>query len=236
MLSRNTPLFVASRRRDGHSDGRESGFLAGRFNVNREEVVKKLKDHYDGYHFTWPSPDIYNPFSLLNAFADGQFGLYWFGSGIPPHRNAEQIDVLPSRIGGNEAVAADFECTDRTDAASLPLLYQSSHHHRGYDEMFQIYMYRTSRMPGSEDRPDAQPHTLLCDTRHADDQHHGGPTGPPAGTQRHGRDAPPVDVFQHALFATARTTKAQQQMLYIIFSLLGAYVDVKYVPQWDGWT
>ena len=30
--------------------------LAERLNVNREEVVKKLKAHYDGYHFTWPSP------------------------------------------------------------------------------------------------------------------------------------------------------------------------------------
>ena len=48
--------------------------LAGRLNVNCEEVVKKLKAHYDGYHFTWPSPDIYNPFSLLNASADGRVG------------------------------------------------------------------------------------------------------------------------------------------------------------------
>ncbi|EGG49936.1 hypothetical protein HMPREF9442_03501, partial [Paraprevotella xylaniphila YIT 11841] len=40
--------------------------LAGRLGVSREEAVQKLKDNYDGYHFTWPSPDIYNPFSLLN--------------------------------------------------------------------------------------------------------------------------------------------------------------------------
>ena len=39
--------------------------LAGRLNTSREMVVQNLKDHYDGYHFTWPSPDIYNPFSLL---------------------------------------------------------------------------------------------------------------------------------------------------------------------------
>ena len=33
--------------------------------MTEEETLRKLKEKYDGYHFTWPSPDIYNPFSLL---------------------------------------------------------------------------------------------------------------------------------------------------------------------------
>jgi hypothetical protein len=76
--------------------------LAGRLNVNREEVVKKLKAHYDGYHFAWPSPDIYNPFSLLNAFADGRLDSYWFGSGTPTYliEMLNKFGVLPSKIGG----------------------------------------------------------------------------------------------------------------------------------------
>ena len=37
--------------------------------MSKEETLQKLKEKYDGYHFTWPSPDIYNPFSLLNAMA-----------------------------------------------------------------------------------------------------------------------------------------------------------------------
>ena len=39
--------------------------LAQRLELSREETLNKLKSKYDGYHFTWPSPDIYNPFSLL---------------------------------------------------------------------------------------------------------------------------------------------------------------------------
>ena len=76
--------------------------LAGRLNVNCEEVVKKLKAHYDGYHFTWPSPDIYNPFSLLNAFADGRLDSYWFGSGTPTYfiEVLNKFGALPSPIGG----------------------------------------------------------------------------------------------------------------------------------------
>ena len=37
----------------------------------------KLKENYDGYHFTYPSPDIYNPFSLLTAMEKGKIGSYW---------------------------------------------------------------------------------------------------------------------------------------------------------------
>ena len=48
-----------------------------------DETLQKLKDRYDGYHFTWPSPDIYNPFSLLNALEWSKIDSYWFGSGTP---------------------------------------------------------------------------------------------------------------------------------------------------------
>ena len=36
--------------------------------TTREGAIEGLNQQYDGYHFTWPSPDIFNPFSLLNAF------------------------------------------------------------------------------------------------------------------------------------------------------------------------
>ena len=51
--------------------------LAVKLNITAEEVLSKLKENYDGYHFAYPSSDIYNPFSLLNAFADGKFNSYW---------------------------------------------------------------------------------------------------------------------------------------------------------------
>ena len=35
--------------------------------ISQEECYAKLKDYYDGYHFCRNSPDVYNPFSLLNA-------------------------------------------------------------------------------------------------------------------------------------------------------------------------
>ena len=47
--------------------------LAAKLNISSEEVLLKLKENYDGYHFTYPSPDIYNPFSLLMSMAKGLF-------------------------------------------------------------------------------------------------------------------------------------------------------------------
>lgn len=55
--------------------------LAERMGEQTDSVAVRLKDHYDGYHFCEPSPDIYNPFSLLYAFAQGEIGSYWYASG-----------------------------------------------------------------------------------------------------------------------------------------------------------
>lgn len=53
--------------------------------TTREMAIAQLKHQYDGYHFTWPSPGIFNPYSLLNAFQDHQFANYWFASGTPTY-------------------------------------------------------------------------------------------------------------------------------------------------------
>ncbi len=57
--------------------------LADKLSLSREDTIEKLTCNYDGYHFTWPSPDVFNPYSLLNCFAERKFGAYWFGSGTP---------------------------------------------------------------------------------------------------------------------------------------------------------
>ena len=51
--------------------------------VTPEIVVEMLKEQYDGYHFSRECPDIYNPFSLLNALDKSSIGYYWILSGAP---------------------------------------------------------------------------------------------------------------------------------------------------------
>lgn len=46
-------------------------------------AVALLKENYDGYHFSEDSPDIYNPFSIVNAMENHRIAPYWATSGPP---------------------------------------------------------------------------------------------------------------------------------------------------------
>ena len=48
-----------------------------------EETVEQLKQHYDGYHFSPNSPDVFNPYSIIKALVDKDFYSYRFSSGTP---------------------------------------------------------------------------------------------------------------------------------------------------------
>lgn len=51
--------------------------------MSREDVLESLKINYDGYHFSAGAPDIYNPFSLINALKKSEIGQYWYATGTP---------------------------------------------------------------------------------------------------------------------------------------------------------
>lgn len=57
--------------------------LAHALDLDYEGALNELKLNYDGYHFTEYSPDIYNPFSIINALSKSKIDAYWFSSGTP---------------------------------------------------------------------------------------------------------------------------------------------------------
>ena len=59
--------------------------LAEEYGKDTLWMKQELKANYDGYHFGAPQKcsDIYNPFSIINAFAKRKIGDYWFESGSP---------------------------------------------------------------------------------------------------------------------------------------------------------
>ena len=61
------------------------GELADRCNMTNESVCQEIKNRYDGYRFSRHAKGVYNPFSLLNNFADGDFRNYWFETGTPTY-------------------------------------------------------------------------------------------------------------------------------------------------------
>ena len=116
--------------------------LAEHLELNREETIQELKDHYDGYHFTWPSPDVFNPYSLLNCFADGKLKAYWFGSGTPTYliEKMREFHVLPSQLGRVRAKASSFDAATERMTSLTPLLYQSGYLTiKDYEKKIDVY-------------------------------------------------------------------------------------------------
>ena len=126
--------------------------LAKNLEVTLEEALMKLKENYDGYHFTYPSPDIYNPFSLLTAMEKGKIGSYWFGSGTPTYliKMLDKFGVKPSEIGRKQLKSSAFDAPTETMTDAVPLLYQSGYITiKDYNKMLDLY---TLDIPNKEVR------------------------------------------------------------------------------------
>ncbi len=103
--------------------------LAKEQEITYEEAVESLKRTYDGYHFTWPSQDIYNPYSLLKALSKRTIDNYWFGTGTPTYliEMFRKYDVPAEKIGGEYVSAIEFDAPTELMSSVIPLLYQSGY-------------------------------------------------------------------------------------------------------------
>lgn len=103
--------------------------LAERNGETYDEACAHLKQQYDGYHFSRQSPDIYNPFSLLNCLAAQEYENYWFGSGTPTFLieliGRMQFDVTLMEESVLPSTAFDRSTDTITD--TIPVLYQSGY-------------------------------------------------------------------------------------------------------------
>ena len=103
--------------------------LAEEYECTSDEMKERLKRQYDGYHFSGKSADIYNPFSILNAFAQREIKDYWFESGTPTYLIKQmqrfQTDILS--LDNVSATSSDFDQPTEGMDNALPLLYQSGY-------------------------------------------------------------------------------------------------------------
>jgi hypothetical protein len=110
--------------------------------MSYEAACAKLKEMYNGYHFTENSIGIYNPFSLLHTFKQGKFGSYWFETGTPSylvtllklsHYNLERLET--ERI-----TAKALSSIDANNRNPIPVIYQSGYLTiKGYNPEFKNY-------------------------------------------------------------------------------------------------
>ena len=116
--------------------------LADSYDYTIDEMTDKLKTRYDGYHFSEKSPDIYNPYSLLSAFANKRIANYWFETGTPSFliRLMQHFKFNITEMDGIEAT--DYSINRPTEAMTtmIPLLYQTGYLTiKSYDREAEIY-------------------------------------------------------------------------------------------------
>lgn len=113
--------------------------LADQRGLSVDETYNRLKESYDGYHFVpEATPDIYNPFSLLNALADKRIRDYWFQTGTPTFLvkliKSKKIDLQELdevEIRASDVVSVSFDLK----SSLYPVLYQTGYLTiKGYDE------------------------------------------------------------------------------------------------------
>ncbi len=103
--------------------------LADNQGITMEQAKAWLKDRYDGYHFSDRLTDIYNPFSILNAFANNKLDSYWFSSGTPSllMRLLANTNEDVMRYTGQYFDKQTFIDYKADAATPLPMIFQSGY-------------------------------------------------------------------------------------------------------------
>ena len=105
-------------------------------------MKNELKRQYDGYHFSNELLDIYNPFSIINAFNKLNIDNYWYNSGTTTYLvkliEGHNINIQKLTSRGYES---QYFVDYRADAEEpLAMLYQGGYLTiKSYDEHYGEY-------------------------------------------------------------------------------------------------
>ena len=103
--------------------------LAKKYKCTAEEMKLRLKRHYDGYHFSEDMTDIYNPFSILNAFDKRKITDYWFSTGTPTYliRLLNHTQENLNDLTGKYYRPSQFVDYKADVEKPLPMIFQSGY-------------------------------------------------------------------------------------------------------------
>lgn len=120
--------------------------LADELEISYDAAVAKLTENYDGYHFSKGKKevmtDVFNPFSLINAFSARDIGQYWYSSGTPTflfnemRRHKTELQNIEGRTVNED----EFNVSPEVAVSALPMLYQSGYLTiKDYDNITNLY-------------------------------------------------------------------------------------------------
>ncbi len=206
--------------------------LAVANHLSTEEGYRKLKDMYDGYHFSEESVGMYNPFSLLNTFSSNRFKEYWFETGTPTLLvNVMKLTSFDVTTLSDNVEVTSYDLSGMQDIVNrpIPLFFQTGYLTiKDYDDEFDIY---TLGFPNDEVKNGFLKFIFSYYV----------PVNPAEGNTTTAKLAKALktgmpDVFMRTLEALFANTTYQiqgdseknfQYAMYIIMELLGEYVQAE---------
>ncbi|SEB08972.1 PD-(D/E)XK nuclease superfamily protein [Thiothrix caldifontis] len=194
--------------------------------MTRPELLDKLREWYNGY--SWDGRTrVYNPFSILNFFSDGQFRNYWFETGTPTfllkllrEQNLYKLDNLTV----HERTFASY---DIEYLQALPILFQTGYLTIKAQQSFGLY---TLDYPNSEVRESLLDY-IISDLRCLNT-----PMSSPMVVELHqafaANDLERVIKLVKSIFKTipshifiAKAEHYYHSLIYLVFFYLGQYTD-----------
>ena len=127
--------------------------LARDLKLSTEDTLARLKQNYDGFHFAEDLTDIYNPYSLLQTFLWSKTKDYWFDTGTPSSL-LNMLEKFGTRVvnfdDGCLCEEHEFDAPTEKMTTPMPFFYQSGYLTiKSYDADMETY---TLRYPNREVR------------------------------------------------------------------------------------
>ncbi|WP_302457991.1 ATP-binding protein [Mediterranea massiliensis] len=117
--------------------------MAADYRCTPGEMKQRLKQQYDGYHFSDRLTDVYNPFSLLNALDSRRIYDYWFRSGTPTYliRLLAHFNENINELTGKYYRPEEFVDYKADVERPLPMIFQSGYLTiKNYDFQFNTFL------------------------------------------------------------------------------------------------
>ena len=207
---------------------------AAGLHISKEKCLADLQQRYDGYRFAVGAEGVYNPFSLLSALDSGLLDAYWFSTGTTTFlvKQVKKMRLNPAKFTNRTIYADAAAMTDyrAENSDPVPLLYQT-----GYLTIWDYDARRQRYVLGFPN--DEVKYGFLSSLL---------PVYTPASMSATGTDIFTVDEYIEtgniegvgdifrALFAGIPYTADDapfehyfQTVIYLVFTLLGRYVQVE---------
>ena len=116
--------------------------LADANGLTKDGCYERLKRDFDGYHFAVKTKGMYNPFSLLGTLKNMEFRDYWFETGTPSFLvyQLQKTNYPLEDMTREELFEDTLNSIDIMDENPLPLLYQSGYLTiKSHDPEFRTY-------------------------------------------------------------------------------------------------